>query len=192
LAESLLDSFLGKIAKADFTGIFCKYSTAHLSKGYFEPLGTITFFREDGSSTELSSFYRHLIEDTGSSVWASQELRPFLEGEYRRLVLPREIHLTKYQGEHQDLHSVFTSEFDRELHEVTLRALWPGKDSLENLKKHVQIFGEERLPNILFEMDLGIPWQADLTSPLLSLGFKPRFIIPYGGSSDLVIFQLPI
>ena len=192
LAESLLDSFLGKVAKADLTGIFSKYSTPHLSRSYFEPLGTMTLFRKDGSSTELSAFYRHLVEDTGSSVWSSERLRTFLEEQYKRLVLPREIHLARYQGEHQDPHSVFTSEFDKELDEVTLRALWPGSDALENLERHVRVFREEGLLNILFEMDLGIPWQADLTDPLFNLGFKPRFIIPYGGNSDLVIFQMPI
>ena len=192
LAESLLDSFLGKIAKADITGIFSMYSTPHLSQGYFERLGTLTLFRKDGSSTELSSFYRHLVEDTGSYVWSSERLRTFLEEQYTKLVLPREIRLARYQGEHQDPHSVFTSEFDKELDEVTLRALWPGSDAFENLERHIRIFREEGLLNILFEMDLGIPWQADLTDPLFNLGFKPRFIIPYGGNSDLVIFQMPI
>jgi hypothetical protein len=192
LAESLLNSFLGRIAKTEILGIFSKYPTSHLPKGYFESLGTITYFREDKTLTALTAFFRQLIEDTGAYVWASQELKPFLEEEYKRLVLPREIHLAKYQGEHKDLHSVFTSEFDKELNGVTLRAIWPGKDTLENLQRHIQVFKEEKLLNILFEMDLGISWQADLADPLLTLGFKPRFIIPYGGHSDLVVFQLPI
>ena len=192
MAESLLNSFLGRIAKTEITGIFCKYSTSHLPEGYFEPLGSVAYIREDGTSAEHSAFYRQLIEDTGSYVWGAEELRPFLEKEYRRLVLPREVHVTKYQGEHRDPHSVFTSQFDRELHEVTLRGIWPGKDALENLQEHIRIFREEKLLNIFFEMDLGVSWQAGLTDPLLTLGFKPCFIIPYGGRSDLVVFQLTI
>lgn len=192
MAESLLNSFLGRIAKTEMIGIFCKYATSYLPEGYLEPLGKVAYTREDGTSTELSAFYRQLIEDTGSYVWGSEELKPFLEKEYGRLVLPREIHVTKYQGEHRDPYSAFTSQFDRELHEVTLRAIWPGMDALENLEEHIRIFREERLLNIFFEMDLGISWQAGLTDPLLTLGFKPCFIIPYGGHSDLVIFQLTI
>jgi len=192
MAEALLISCLEKIAKTEAVGLFCKYTTSHLPEGYFESLGTLTYIREDGTVIELSSFYRQLFEDTGCYVRATQELKPFLEQEYKRLVLPRQIHSTQYQGETVSPHSVLIPEFDKGHHQVTLRAIWPGQDVFENLKEHIRLFKEEGFLNIFFEVDLGISSQADLIASLQAVGFKPRILIPYGGRSDLVIFQLSI
>jgi len=104
----------------------------------------MTYLQEDGTATELSSFYRPLFEDNGVYVWTTLELKPFLEREYKRLILPREIHLTQYQGETLTPYSVFVL-IRKRTDRVILRAIWPGQDALENLKKHIRLFRKRNL-----------------------------------------------
>ena len=129
-------------------------------------------------------------EDTGCVVWGHPDLSGFLQREYRRLVFPREIKPVYSDGETVEPFSVLSSEMDRGLGRATIRPLWPGADSDENLAGHVDLFRREALNAIFFEMDLGLSWQAEFTPGLLKLGFIPRMILPYAGTGDFVIFEL--
>ena len=66
---------------------------------------------------------------------------------------------------------------------------WDGMDMAENLSRHLQLFAEEKLSNIFFSIDLAFPWQNLMIPDLLAQKFTPRLLLPYGGKSDLVIFQ---
>ncbi len=134
-------------------------------------------------------YFRQLHEDLGCQVWAHPALEGFLRAEYRRLFFAREIRSTQYGGEQCPAYSVFAPEFDRTNHQVTLRAIWDGADASENLSQHLKVLRAENLPNLFFEIDLGHPWQANLSQTLMDSGFRPRLILPYGGESDVVVFQ---
>jgi hypothetical protein len=188
-AAALLDAFLEKVARTRATGCLSRYGSRALPRGYFDALGTVTYRRGDGSILERPASYRHLFEDTGASAWASEALRPFLEAEYGRLFLPRTLHPARYEGEALPTFSVFATEFDKDLEQVTLRPLWPGQDAPENLERHLQVFREEGFVNIFFELDLGVPWQGRMGNLLCERGFRPRLILPEGGQADVVVFQ---
>jgi hypothetical protein len=70
-----------------------------------------------------------------------------------------------------------------------MHPLQSGKDIAENLKNHLQLFIKESFRNLFFEMDLGIYWHSYFASALVSEGFVPRLILPYGGKCDVVVFQ---
>jgi hypothetical protein len=116
-------------------------------------------------------------------------LTPFLQAEYRRLVLPREIRQVQAAGEARASHSVLASELDRANRRVTLRPIWSGTDAERNVKDHVQLFEKEGLENVFFIMDVGRSWQAQFAPAALACGFAPRLVLPYGGKGDLVVFQ---
>ena len=189
LAKGLLDSCLGRIAKTDAIGLIHRYSTSELPPGYFESLGSIDYVQPDGIIKPWPIYYRQINEDLGCPVWAHPDLEDFLRAEYKRLFFAREIHLTRYEGEQKPPYSVFAPQFDRTHREITLRAIWDGMDVPENLAEHIKILRAENLPNIFFELDLAHAWQANMTEALLENNFRPRFILPYGGDADLVVFQ---
>jgi hypothetical protein len=62
-------------------------------------------------------------------------------------------------------------------------------DARKNLLAHLALFRQEGLAGVFFEMDLGLPWHAEFTAPLLDTGFSPRLVIPYGGDGDILVFQ---
>lgn len=189
LAEELIDSCIGQMARTDAVGLICRYATPALPGGYFESLGTIELARGTGAPAPQSVFYRALREDPGCRVWAHPGLVDFLRAEYSRLFFTRDIQLTGYEGEQRPSHSIFAPQFDRANSRITLRPIWDGADAAANLVRHVRILKAEGLLNIFFELDLAFAWQAALTPVLLSNGFSPRYLLPYGGRADVAVFQ---
>jgi hypothetical protein len=189
MARSLLDACLESIARTEIIGVFCRYPAEEFPREYFESIGSVVSYENGKSPVEFPSYFRLLHEDAGTHVYVPKALLSFIEPEYGRLALPRDVYVTDYTGEHRGDYSVFTSEFDREVGRVIIRSLWPGKDGRENILKHLAVLEKEQLLNIFFEVDLGITWQAYIVDSLVGCGFKPRIVVPYGGKSDLVIFQ---
>jgi len=189
MAESLVNTCLEGLARTEIIGAFCRYPTEAFPTKHFESIGTITFYQKQRNQIEFPCYYRQLQEDNGTYVYVPRTIASFIEAEYKRLVLPRQVYFTDYSGEYLGEYSVFASEFYRELNQVIIRPLLPGEDCLNNILKHLEIFKKEHILNCFFEIDLGIVWQAYVVNSLMECGFKPRIIIPYGGRSDLIIFQ---
>lgn len=190
ISESLVEGCIGAIARTPAVGLINTRSTPQLPEHHFERLGSLTVVSQDGASVPLQAWFRSMREDTGCAIWVHSELKDFVEKECRRLVLPREIRPTGYAGESLAGHSVISAEFDRLQHRVTLRPMWPGADCDENIEKHVRLMRLEGIPNIFFVMDLGQAWHADFTPGLLRWGFVPRWLLPYAGQADVILFQL--
>lgn len=189
IARTLVEAFLSAIARTDKSGVFGHYTNIDLPKEYFETLGDIEYCFESGSKQMSRFFYRQLKEDTGSNVWASGQLEPFLRTAYDRLYLPRQIVSTIVEGERLAPHSVFSVKFDRPLNSATIRPVWDGEDHTENIAGHVKILLEEGLTNVFFYLDLGVSWQAKLIPALFINGFRPVLLLPYAGHADVVVFQ---
>lgn len=180
LAQELTDAVLGALARTEALGVWLRYTTAALPAGYFEKLG---------EKTALSYFYRQLHEDEGTLVYADQQIKDFLDDNYRRLVLPRDVRLVKCEGEKLPLRSVICAEISRLTRTAILRPLWPGQDFLSNVRDHVQVMLKENISNLIFTIDLGQPSQAYWVPALLQNQFVPTVVLPAAGLADIVIFQ---
>jgi hypothetical protein len=189
IAVSLIDSFLGHIAKTEATFAITMYGTPQLPRDYFELLGTIDYQSSQGHTGSRPFYYRQLKEDTGCQVWAHRELEPFLRTEYSRLFLPREILTVTWEGEQRQPHSVFTPRFDRSRKTVRLRPVLDGEDAANNLADHVRLLMGEGFGDIFLEMDLGRSWQGLLVPALLQNRFVPVLLLPNAGRGDVVVFQ---
>jgi len=99
LAEDLLEHCLNRIAKSPAVGLVNLYPSSDLPAGHFESLGAIFEYRSTAPPVERGALFRQLQEDPGALVWGHPQLEDFLRGEYRRLVLPRELRLTADDGE---------------------------------------------------------------------------------------------
>ena len=189
MSQALIDSCLSNIARIGAVGLISRYPSPELPAEYFEPLGSLIFRNEQNALLELTSYYRHLEEDLGLSVWSHDSIEPFLTDTYSRLAFAREIKPVRSGGESHSAFSVLSAEFDRGAGQVTLRPIWWGGDSESVLAAYVETLLKEELGSILFEMDLGKSWQCYFTPALSKSGFEPRLVLPYAGQGDLVIFQ---
>lgn len=190
MATGLVDRCIEKVARTEAVGLINRYPSRDLPEEYFEKLGALQYGTGQQPEEELPVFYRELIEDSGATVWCHPELVGFLSAEFQRLCLARQILLVRSQGETRAAYSVLSSEFDRPNRQVALNPILSGADAEENLARHVEVLRKEGLTSILFQMDLGKPWQSDFLPALLKNGFEPRTILPHAGHRDLVIFQL--
>lgn len=189
IAEGLIEACMGSVARTDAIGLLSRSPTPELPKMYFESLGSLDSVGISGEFAPGTVYYHNFHEDPGGRVWSHPDLEVFLASEYRRLFLAREIRMTMPEGERRSRYSVFSPRFDRANRRVTLRAVWDGADAEANLARHLQVLQQEDVADIFFEIDLAYAWQARLSGILLEHGFTPRFIIPFGGEADLVVFQ---
>lgn len=176
LAQDLIEGCLGKIARTQAVCLVIRDSTPQAPSEYFEPLGN-------------KALYRQLGEDNGAVAFVHPSLISFLENSYQDLFLPREVQEVEYQGERISPYSVFASQIDRKANKVVLSTLWVGADAEENLLEHVRALKQEGITNLLFELDAGVPEQAILGPALLTAGFVPIMVLPWGGRGDIIIFE---
>ncbi len=189
IAIALLDCCVEEISRTGVMGLVNRYSGSGLPPGYFESLGALTLFREDGTREELQASYRYLREDRGSTVWAHPVLLPFLKTQYERLTLPREIQSVTSEGEELNPFAVLSVEMNRLGHRAVLRPLVYGKNASKILAEHIRLLEREGFSAVFFEMDLKKAWHVHFGPCLLQNGFKPELVLPYGGKGDVLVFQ---
>ncbi len=187
--RDLLDSVLGKIARSSVLGLVTRYHPEEMPPNYFEELGTLRDFSEEGEGQGFTYLFRMMNEDLGAKVWAHPDIESFLRETYRRLVLPRELLLVHEEGERLPEHSVIATRFEPPARLAVLKPLWPGRDVAENLSRHVAALTGEKIVNLLFEVDLGISEHTHWIPALTARKFIPKVILPYAGKGDLLIFQ---
>ncbi|MDZ4183960.1 MAG: hypothetical protein U1D97_03145 [Desulfuromonadales bacterium] len=187
--EALLDALLARIARTKILGLLSIDGLPPDLEARFEPLGALSYLAANRAPVKRPFFFRHLHEDPGGEVWSREELTSWLVRQYERLVLAREIRTGRDMGETRAGSSLFAAEISRERAEALLRPLWPGADLAANVERHISYLKGDGLINLFFEIDLGIPWHAELIPVLMAGGFRPEILFPFAGQSDLVIFQ---
>jgi len=186
---ALLESCVGAIARTSALVLINRFATPEFAREHFEPLGSVRMHTSEGELSRREAWFRLMHEDPGSIAWVHPELETFLQQEYRRLVLPRELRQVTNAGEQHPRHSVISTTFDRPQASATLRPIWFGTDFASNLVQHLKLLRQEGILNIFFSLDVGKSWQAAFTPGLLQNGFTPCLIFPCSGEGDMVLFQ---
>lgn len=188
IAAALVEHVIRNVARTSATGIVSRSAGSSSAPAGFEVLGTLAACGEEAAAGDTFS-YRGLVEDTGAAVFCHPALEEFLRREYARLVLPRKLHTTALAERNVGESSVLICDFRAGGREVLLRPVTFGADARENLVEHQRWLSERGTAILLFELDLGVPWQSALTPILLETGYTPRMVVPGGGKSDTVLFQ---
>jgi len=188
-AALLTEHLIQSVARTKAMGLFSELASPELVTNEFESLGQASFIQSADNRFQLDVWYRHLGEDMGASVWAHPAMVPFLTAAYGRLVLMRDIRETKGFGETLPERSVFSTQLRPELGEATLLPMVTGADAKDCIARHVETLCMENFLNIFFKLDLAFGWQAALGGVLMEKGFVPKYVLPHGGRSDLVVFQ---
>lgn len=183
-AAMLTEHMIQRAARTHALGLFSGRATSDLPRTDFECLGSL-----GTSDQKMKIWYRHLGEDPGTTVWSHPDLIPFLEKQYQDLVLMRQIRPTQEMGEALPDRSVISARLRPKLSEAVLFPLVGGRDMAGCLVNHAITLTKEGYQSILFQLDLSQGWQAALGGIALNSGFRPRLVLPYGGTSDIVVFE---
>ena len=189
ICETLLAACISNIARTKALGLLSLSGLPESIQNNFETLGSLRYYEEGKIPVNEFSFYRLLHEDPGFEVWSAGDLTDYLQREYSRLALAREIRTIQDMGETRSGNSLFSAEVNRGRQAVTLRPIWPGDDCSANIERHIRFLRNDHFLNLCFELDLGIPWHAELIPMLMAHQFTPRIILPFAGKSDIVMFE---
>jgi hypothetical protein len=190
IAGSLIEACIGDAGRTSAIAMICHPPATGNYHEYFEFLGDRDQCSDGGVLIRQSSWFRLMHEDMGGVTWAPAEIEAYLRQTYNRLFLPREIRKVTDDGENRPAHSVLSTQIDRPGSRVDLDILWPGADMEDNLLRHLQLFRNEGIRNVMFEIDVGSAWKSAVIPCLLRNGFRPVQILPYAGEGDIVLFQL--
>ncbi len=186
----LTEHMIQRAARTKALGLFSGRATADLPPGDFECLGSLESGPQSSEGNKaVKVWYRHLGEDPGALVWSHPGLVSFLEAQYKSLVLMRQIRPVQDLGEAIPDRSVVSARLRPRLSEAVLMPLVGGRDMGGCLAKHVNTLKAEGYASIVFLIDLAKGWQAATAGPAMENGFKPRMVLPHGGTSDMVVFQ---
>jgi len=188
-ARTLVDGFISNIARSPAVITFTSQATDMLPMEQFEALGTLRYCHPSANCQILQSCYRHLREDHGEAVWAHPDIIPFLEEEYGRLTLARDIRETgEYDAAREDV-SLFGVELDAVNSLAIMKPMLNGTDIADNISRHITNLSKHKFCNIVCIVDLGIGWQAAMCGSLMQEDFSPQLIQPLAGRGDCVVFQ---
>lgn len=134
-------------------------------------------------------FYRQLKEDMGTAVWCPSQLREFLDDFYDQLLLFREVMDASSLNEEAQAYSVFSVEPDQVQSQATIVPYIFGADAESNIESHIEVLKREGFNQIRVKFDLHYKWQGYLAGLFFDKGFKPVYIKPQGGKSDVLIMQ---
>ena len=190
MVEDLIDFCLNDLARTNCINLISRFSPNPLPAAYFQKLGDLDVLDKHRKWVARETFFRLLHEDIGTAVWCHPALSDFLDKEYYRLSLPREVQLIPGTVSAESPCSVITSERNLAEHYVNLTPALSGQDMEHNIGAHINLFKQEGVKMIFIGIDLGRPAHSDFVPALLHLGFSPRLIMPYAGKKDIVVFQL--
>lgn len=188
IAELLERQFLQKIARSSAIAVFADTYTKDLIQDNYERIGTLKQYCQMNGMIERGQWLRQIKEDTESSVWCSPLLLNFLEETYDELALMRhikEISSAKFDA----TRSVITTDLTPQLRTAQLTPMVGGIDIEQNIQIHTESLLQNQYEVILFNIDLGYSWQANIAESLIKSNFKPKVLLPSGGKSDVVVFQ---
>lgn len=180
--EPLVEACLIALARSPAFGVICRNASPDFPAGLFDSLG-----HHAGEQV----FYRQLQEDMGAQLWSAPGIEEFLKAAYRRLGYARDLTAFEESGQRLPEHSVISVSTDLDTQEAILRPSWPGTDASANVTAHRQHLAAGGLRRLVFEIDLGVGWHLGFVPGLLAEGFAPAYIIPHGGSGDLLVLLWP-
>ncbi len=177
LAKSLLDSFISDICKGDTWIVIARHIDEAWAAGFFEPLG----------GGGANAFFRQLDEDSGSTLWTSKSIDGYVRGECGRLFLPRSF--VKWDDSlvpDANVHSVMFTALDHARRRAVMRPVRHGFDLGANVAGHLKSLRAEGFAELVFELDLGIPWHCPFAEAAAEAGFAPSLLLPSAGEGDIL------
>jgi len=186
----LLDAAVARISRSPYRGLVRRQGVLAGFERFFDFLGELHLRRGD-AAIRSTCYYRQLKEESSGTVYCAEPLASFLDKQYDRLCLPRQIRQAGSDPARLRDGSVLAVELEHERSLAILRPLCAGKDMAANLTAHLDMLRGEGIGNFLVELNTGRSEDTAFAAPLAETGFVPRLVIPDAGQGDLVVYDHP-
>lgn len=181
LTDTLCERLFRLFGRSNHSGIVVYSPQALLPSSGFEPSGSI----ETRHGT-IWAGYRMLDEEFGAVAYLSSDLMPFYNNFCNNMALARETREYHDSGEAGDGLTLLSARLDRASGAAYFTPLLVGRDAGQVIAEHLQLFDAEGYTTVCCMIDTGRPFDSLLTPHLLTNGFIPRILIPWGGTGDLI------
>ncbi|PWR72323.1 hypothetical protein [Methanospirillum lacunae] len=190
--EELTSFLLESVGRSGLKSLIIRDPLPGVPESWFEKLPTIAWNYPKKDQRKLSDtsmpLYRQLEEDTGVTVVVHPDFTQVVNEWYEKMNLPRFLTSSHPAGETPDEFTVFSVRIDnnRKIASLTLRIV--GTDAALILAAHISHLTKQEISEITYEMDLSNEMEVFLVPVLIKSGFFPSYIIPWGGTSDILVF----
>ncbi len=184
----LLDEAVSRISRSGARGLLRRQGPLPDAERFFDRLGELTLGAAGEKTPPCTYYYRQLREESGGVVYASGPLAAFLQRQYDRLCLPRQVR--EHSGGSARLRdaSVLAVELEHARALAVIHPLCSGTDMAANLVAHLDLLRAEGIADFIVEVNTGRGEETAFAEALEAAGFAPRLLIPDAGQGDLVIY----
>jgi hypothetical protein len=186
---ALLDETVSRVSRSPYRGLLRRQGPLAGYERFFDYLGEVRMNTPEGSGERQVYYFRHLLEETGAIAYGQGSLTAFLEDQYQRLCLPRQLRESAIDLQRLSETSVLTAELNYARSLAIIHPLRPGRDMTANLSAHLAMFADQGIDNVLMEINVAKPNEAVFCGALEETGFRPRLLIPDAVLGDLVVYS---
>jgi hypothetical protein len=185
----LMDEAIGRISRSRCRGLMRRQGPLKGHERFFDFLGELEMTGISGNAGHATYYYRQLKEESGGVVYCKKSLAAFLDGQYERLCLPRQVRQAAADAARLRDASVLAVELEYPRSLAIIRPLCAGKDMAANLTAHLDLLRGEGIDNFIVELNTGLAEDTAFADALEDTGFVPRLLIPDAGQGDLVVYD---
>jgi len=185
----LMDEAVCRISRSRSRGMMRRQGPLPGHERFFDFLGELELNGVGADASRAVYYYRQLREEGGGVVYCSGSLAAFLEEQYARLCLPRQVRETGVDTARLRDASVLLAELEYPRSLAIIRPLCAGRDMEANLAAHLDLLRGEGIRNFIVEINTGRREETAFAEALEQTGFVPRLLIPDAGQGDLVIYS---
>ena len=181
----LMDEAVKCISRSWFKGLVRRQGALAGHERFFDFLGEIQLSGKN--DVNATYYYRQLKEESSGVVYCTGNLAIFLDEQYRRVCLPRQIRTASNLRLRNA--SVLAVELENARSLAVMRPLCAGKDLDTNIRAHLDLLHGQGIENFIVELDTGRSEDVAFADALEKNSFLPRLLIPDAGLGDLVIYD---
>lgn len=180
VVRMLQDRFIEFAYKAKCGFAYSTNIAPNRAQGFFESLPAQILTAEP-------QYFREILEDSGTTVYATKSIEPFIRNEASRLFLSRAIVSCPEPGNEIPDKSIWTLTIRKDAGTVSLRPSIYGKDAAEMLKRFCEFIFAMDFKMFALIVDLGTQDGALFAETAVTLGYKPSTLLPMEGIADGLI-----
>lgn len=184
LLTALTEGVISCVSRTSFRGLLRRQGDWVGHERFFDCLGEVQM----GGKRRVY-YFRNLKEESGTAAYCRGSLAAFVQAEYDRLDLPRQLRDAVVDAKHLQGPSVLNVKLDWPDKTAIIRPLRPGNDMCENLAGHLRLLDEQGIQNILMEINAARSEETVFSQALEDAGFAARLLIPDAVGGDLVLYE---
>lgn len=184
-ADSLMNELISRCSRGSVKGLLRRQDVMDGYEKYFDLLGEISL----NSGGKKTYYHRQMEEEYGSAVYCGSGLAKFLNTQYDKLALLRNIREKVLKTDTLRDSSVLMPSVEYGAGVAVLKVLCAGKDMTENLNAHTAMLKNQGINDIIMEINTAKNEDILFAEVMADCGFTPLLLIPDGKNGDTAVYK---